>query len=435
TGYFQHKDIFVQDAFAGADPGHQVPLRTITESALHALFARTMFVRPEGHDFSKHVPEITILHAPSFHAAPHLDHTRTDTFIVLHLTRKIVLIGGTGYAGEIKKSIFSLMNFLTPLKGVLPMHCSANIGDGGDVAVFFGLSGTGKTTLSANPERKLIGDDEHGWSERGVYNFEGGCYAKVIRLNPQHEPEIFARTQAFGTILENVVVDPLTRALKLDDASITENTRAAYPLDLISYAARPSMGGHARNIFFLACDACGILPPIARLTPAQAMYHFISGYSAKVAGTEAGMGKDPELTFSTCFGAPFMIHPPGVYAQLLGKKIELHKAACWLVNTGWSGGPYGVGHRLSIAHTRAALRAALSGALDHIETIREPIFGLKIPRICPGVPDQVLIPRNTWADAAAYDRKAHELAGRFAANFKEIGQGAAKEIEDAGPKV
>jgi phosphoenolpyruvate carboxykinase (ATP) len=312
TAYFQHKDVFVQDAFAGADSQHRVPLRTITESALHASFARTMFVRPDGHDFSAHTPEITILHAPHFHAVPHLDHTRTDTFIVLHPTRKMVLIGGTAYAGEIKKSVFSLMNSLMPLKGVMPMHCSANIGDSGDVAVFFGLSGTGKTTLSANPERKLIGDDEHGWSDTGVFNFEGGCYAKVIRLNRDEEPEIFARTQAFGTILENVAVDPLTRRLRLDDASITENTRAAYPLALISYAARPSIGGHAKNIFFLACDAFGILPPISRLTTNQALYHFISGYSAKVAGTEAGLSKDPEATFSTCFGAPFMVHAPSV---------------------------------------------------------------------------------------------------------------------------
>ena len=440
TAYFQHKDIFVQDAFAGADPEHRAPLRVITESALHASFARTMFVRPEGHDFSNHVPDITLLHAPNFHAVPHLDHTRTDTFIVLHLTRKIVLIGGTGYAGEIKKSVFSLMNYLMPLKGIMAMHCSANIGPanaegtGGDTAVFFGLSGTGKTTLSANPERALIGDDEHGWSDSGVFNFEGGCYAKVIRLDPQQEPEIYARTQAFGTILENVAIDPVTRRLDLDDASITENTRAAYPLALISYAAHPSLGGHAKNVVFLACDAFGVLPPIARLTPEQAMYHFISGYSAKVAGTEAGMGKDPEATFSACFGAPFMVHPAGVYASLLGKKIAQHKAACWLVNTGWTGGPFGVGKRMSISHTRAALRAALSGALDHVETVREQVFGLEIPLTCPGVPSNVLVPRNTWADKSAYDAKASELAARFVKNFAEIGKGSAAEIEAAGPK-
>ena len=441
TAYFQHKDIFVQDAFAGADPEHRVPLRVITESALHASFARTMFVRPDGHDFTVHTPEITLLHAPNFYAVPSMDRTRTETFIVLHLTKKIVLIGGTGYAGEIKKSVFSLMNYLMPLKGVMPMHCSANIGPvnangtSGDTAVFFGLSGTGKTSLSANPERNLIGDDEHGWSDSGVFNFEGGCYAKVIRLDAEQEPEIYARTQAFGTILENVVVDPITRRLNLDDASITENTRAAYPLALISYAVRPSLGGHAKNVVFLACDAFGILPPIARLTPEQAMYHFISGYSAKVAGTEAGMGKDPEATFSACFGAPFMVHPPGVYASLLGKKIAAHKSACWLVNTGWTGGPFGVGKRMSIQHTRAALRAALSGALDKSETIREPVFGLEIPLTCPGVPPEVLIPRNTWADKAAYDAKAQDLAARFIKNFAETGKGAAAEIEAAGPKV
>jgi phosphoenolpyruvate carboxykinase (ATP) len=435
TAYFQHKDIFVQDAFTGSDPNYSLPLRVVTESAIHASFARTMFIRPEGHSFANHVPEITVFHAPNFHAVPHLDHTRTDTFIVLHLTRKMVLIGGTAYAGEIKKSVFSLMNYLMPLRGVMPMHCSANIGDDGDTAVYFGLSGTGKTTLSANPERKLIGDDEHGWSDAGVFNFEGGCYAKVIRLNLQHEPEIYARTQAFGTILENVVIDPATRRLNLDDAAITENTRAAYPLALISYAAKPSLGGHAKNVIFLACDAFGVLPPIARLTPAQALYHFISGYSAKVAGTEAGMGKDPEATFSACFGAPFMVHPPGVYAELLGKKIAAHNSACWLVNTGWTGGPYGVGKRMSIGHTRAALRAALSGALNSVETVREPVFGLEIPLTCPGVPAEVLVPRNTWADKAAYDAKARELAQRFQKNFAEVGSSATAEIAAAGPKA
>ena len=435
TAYFQHKDIFVQDAFAGADPEHRAPLRVITESALHASFARTMFVRPDGHDFSAHTPEITVFHAPNFHAVPHLDSTRTETFIVLHPTRKIILIGGTAYAGEIKKSVFSLMNYLMPLKGVLPMHCSANTGSKGDVAVYFGLSGTGKTTLSANPERKLIGDDEHGWSDSGVFNFEGGCYAKVIKLNPAEEPEIYARTRAFGTILENVVVDPLTRRLHLDDASITENTRAAYPLALISYAAHPSLGGHAQNVIFLTCDAFGILPPISRLTPAQALYYFISGYSAKMAGTEAGMGQDPEATFSACFGAPFMVLPPAVYAGLLGKKLAAHNSKCWLVNTGWSGGPFGIGKRMSITHTRALLRAALSGALDTIEKVREPHFGLEIPLECPGVPAGILIPRNTWPDPAAYDAKARDLAARFAKNFAEVGQGSAEEIAAAGPRV
>ena len=435
TAYFQHKELFVQDAFAGADPDLAVPLRVVTESALHASFARTMFVRPDGHDFAEHHPEILILHAPNFHAVPHLDHTRTDTFIVLHLTRKIMLIGGTAYAGEIKKAVFSLMNYLMPLRGVMPMHCSANIGPAGDVAVFFGLSGTGKTTLSANPDRQLIGDDEHGWSDSGVFNFEGGCYAKIIKLGPHAEPEIFARTEAFGTIIENAVVDPVSRRLKLDDASITENTRAAYPLALISYAAHPSLGGHASNVIFLTCDAFGVLPPIARLTPEQAMYHFISGYSAKVAGTEAGMGKDPEATFSACFGAPFMVHRPSVYAKMLGEKIRAHQSKCWLVNTGWTGGPYGIGRRMSIKVSRAALRAALDGSLNSVEYTLDPVFGVEVPQTCPGVPQDALQPRQTWADPAAYDQKAHELAARFVKNFADVAPDAGDEIRRAGPKA
>ena len=433
AGYYQHKDIFVQDAFAGADPAHRLPLRVITETALHALYARTMFVRPDEHDFSQHAPEITVLHAPGFHAVPLLDSTRSDTFILLHPTRKMVLIGGTAYAGEIKKAVFSLLNYLMPLNGIMSMHCSANIGKSGDTAVFFGLSGTGKTTLSADPSRGLIGDDEHGWSDTGVFNFEGGCYAKVVRLSQEEEPEIFARTQAFGTILENVMMDPITRRLNLTDATLTENTRAAYPLALISYAVRPSLGGHAQNIVLLTCDASGVMPPISRLSPAQAMYHFISGYSAKVAGTELGLGKDPEATFSTCFGAPFMTLRPGVYASLLGRKIKQHDSACWLVNTGWTGGPFGVGRRMKISHTRALLQAALSGLLNDVKTVVEPVFQLTVPLQCPGVPPEILVPRDTWADKDAYDTRAGELAARFKENFAQNAVGVPPEIAVAGP--
>jgi len=433
SAYFQHRDIFVQNSFAGANPKHAIPLRVITESALHAMFARTMFVRPDEIDFARHVPEITVLHAPDFHAVPHLDFTKSDTFILLHPTRKLIVIGGTSYAGEIKKSVFSLLNYLMPLQGIMSMHCSANIGKKGDTAVFFGLSGTGKTTLSADPARGLIGDDEHGWSDEGVFNYEGGCYAKVIRLNPQEEPEIFARTEAFGTILENVMMDPLTRKLDLDDAKITENTRAAYPLALISYAVRPSVGGHAKNIVFLTCDASGVMPPLARLTTQQAMYHFISGYSAKVAGTEVGLGKDPQATFSTCFGAPFMVLEPGVYAKLLGEKIRQYDSACWLVNTGWTGGPYGVGKRMRITHTRALLHAALDGDLEHVEYTTEPVFNMKIPLSCPNVPAEILLPRNTWPDKNAYDVKARSLAEQFKKNFAQNSAGVPADVLSGGP--
>jgi phosphoenolpyruvate carboxykinase (ATP) len=433
AAYYQHKDIYVQNALAGADPKLSIPLRVVTETALHALFARTMFVRPDNMDFSDVVPEITLLHAPNFHAVPHLDSTRTDTFILVHPTRKMIVIGGTAYAGEIKKSVFSLLNYLMPLKGIMSMHCSANIGKEGDTAVFFGLSGTGKTTLSADPLRGLIGDDEHGWSDNGVFNYEGGCYAKVIRLSPDDEPEIYARTQAFGTILENTPMDPLSRKLDLNDASVTENTRAAYPLALISYAVRPSVGGHAKNVVLLTCDAFGVMPPISRLTREQAMYHFISGYSAKVAGTEVGLGKDPEATFSTCFGAPFMVLRPGVYAELLGKKIQQHNSACWLVNTGWTGGAFGTGRRMKISHTRALLNAALTGQLEKVKTVVEPVFGLAVPTECPGVPSELLIPRNTWPDKNAYDAKARDLAGQFKRNFEQNSAGASPEIARAGP--
>jgi phosphoenolpyruvate carboxykinase (ATP) len=434
AAYFQHKDIYVQDAFAGADSKQRIPIRLVTETALHALFARTMFVRPDGHDFNDHSPEITILHAPGFHAVPHLDFTRSDAFIILNLARKMILIGGTSYAGEIKKSVFSILNFLMPQRGIMSMHCSANIGKAGDTAVFFGLSGTGKTTLSADPSRGLIGDDEHGWSDNGVFNYEGGCYAKVIRLSKEEEPEIFERTQSFGSILENVVMDPVTRRLDLDSASITENTRAAYPLALISYAVRPSVGGHAQNVVFLACDASGVMPPISKLTPEQAMYHFVSGYSAKVGGTEVGLGKDPEATFSTCFGAPFMVLRPGVYAELLGKKIQEHRSTCWLVNTGWTGGPFGSGRRMKISHTRTLLNAALNGALRNVPSVIEPVFGFQVPTQCDGVPAELLLPRNTWPDKNAYDAKAKDLASQFKKNFEQYAPGMAPEILAAGPR-
>jgi phosphoenolpyruvate carboxykinase (ATP) len=434
AAYYQHKDIFVQESIAGAEKAHRIGLRVITETALHALFARTMFIRPEGYDFASHEPEITLLHAPNFHAVPHLDSTRTDTFIVIHPTRKLIVIGGTHYAGEIKKSIFSLLNYIMPLRGVMSMHCSANVGKSGDAAVLFGLSGTGKTTLSADPERGLIGDDEHGWSDAGVFNYEGGCYAKVIRLSAEDEPEIFARTRSFGTILENTVLNPLTRRLDLNDASITENTRAAYPLALISYAVRPSVGGHPRNVVLLTCDAFGIMPPVAKLSTAQALYHFVSGYSAKVAGTEIGLGKDPEATFSTCFGAPFMVLPPSVYAGLLGEKIKQHNSQCWLVNTGWTGGPFGTGKRMKISHTRTLLRAALSGVLDRIKTVTEPVFGLSVPLECPGVPSEILQPRQTWPDPDAYDAKARELVAQFKKNFTQYSAGLPEDVLRAGPK-
>jgi phosphoenolpyruvate carboxykinase (ATP) len=434
AAFYQHKDVFMQDLFAGADPKHRIPIRVITETAVHALFARTIFVRPEDHDFSHHEPEITILHAPNFHAVPKFDFTRSDTFIVIHPSRKTIVIGGSFYAGEIKKAAFSLLNYLMPLKGILPMHCSANIGKEGDTAVLFGLSGTGKTTLSADPERGLIGDDEHGWSDEGVFNFEGGCYAKVIRLSAKDEPEIYARTQSWGTIIENVPVDPVSRRLDLNDASVTENTRATYPLALISYAVRPSMGSHPNNIVLLTCDAFGIMPPIAKLTVEQALYHFISGYSAKVAGTEIGLGKDPEATFSTCFGAPFMTMRPSVYANMLGEKIRKHKSSCWLLNTGWTGGPFGVGRRMNIGHTRALLRAALSGKLDNARTTVEPVFGLQVPSAVTGVPQELMMPRETWADKKAYDAKAKDLASRFKSNFVQYRTGVPDEVANAGPK-
>jgi len=432
--YLQGKDVFIDSCYVGADERYRLPVRVICEHAWHALFARNMFIRElDPVKLAQHQPEFTVIHAPSFHADPAIDGTHSEAFVLLHFGKKLILIGGTAYAGEIKKSIFTVMNYLMPQRQVMAMHSSANYGqDENDVAVFFGLSGTGKTTLSADPARTLIGDDEHGWSDHGVFNFEGGCYAKVIKLSREGEPEIFETTRRFGTVLENVTIDTATRHLNLDDASLTENTRAAYPITHIPNMTTKGMGGHPKNIIMLTCDAFGVLPPVARLTPLQAMYHFLSGYTAKVAGTETGV-TEPQATFSPCFGAPFMALPPLVYAQLLGEKIAQHKVDVWLINTGWSGGPYGKGQRMKLALTRAIVKAVLSGDLKNVATKPDPIFGLHIPVSCPDVPAEVLEPRTTWKDAAAYDEKARELAAMFDKNFQENAADAPDEVRKAGP--
>jgi phosphoenolpyruvate carboxykinase (ATP) len=427
------RELFVQDTFAGAAPSYRLPVRIITELAWHSLFARTMFIN-DREATGPHRPEFTVINFPSFQADPQSDGTRSATFILMDFSQRLVLIGGTSYAGETKKSVFTILNYLLPQRGVMSMHCSANVGDSGDVAIFFGLSGTGKTTLSADPERKLVGDDEHGWSDDGVFNFEGGCYAKVIKLSPEAEPDIYRTTEMFGTILENVVFDPQTRKIDLDDAAKTENTRASYPLTSIPNIVPEGHAGHPQNIIMLTADAFGVLPPVSRLTPEQAMYHFLSGYTAKVAGTEKGI-KEPEAAFSTCFGAPFMVLHPGVYADLLGKKMGQHDAACWLVNTGWSGGPYGVGERMKISHTRAMIRAILSGELAEVETKPDPIFGVGVPVSCPDVPGNVLQPRNTWSDKKAYDQQARDLARRFNENFKKYESGVSEAVREVGPKA
>ncbi len=434
--YWQGKDMFVQDCFAGADLDYSLSLRVITEDAWHSLFARIMFRRIyDEKQLAAHKPDFTIINAPGLKADREVDGTNSEAFIIVHFGKRLVLIGGTSYAGEIKKSVFSILNYLLPRKGVMSMHCSANIGNKGDVAVFFGLSGTGKTTLSADPSRKLIGDDEHGWSENGVFNYEGGCYAKIINLSREAEPEIYDNTERFGAILENVAMNVVTRHVDLNDSSHTENTRAAYPITNIHVpnAELSGKGGHPKNIFMLTADAFGVLPPISKLSNEQAMYHFISGYTAKVAGTERGI-KEPVDTFSTCFGAPFMPLHPSVYAKLLGEKMAKHKVNCWLVNTGWTGGPYGVGSRMEIKYTRAMLDAALKGELDDVEMFEDEFFGLKIPVSVPGVPDGILIPKSTWTDGAEYDKKAKDLAKRFRENFKKYEADTASEIISAGPK-
>ena len=434
--YLQAKDIFIQNCYAGADQQYRVPIRIISERASAALFARAMFIRElDPEKLAQHVPEFTVLHAPNFHADPTVDGTHSEAFVLLHFGKRLILIGGTAYAGEIKKSIFTVMNYLLPQKGVMAMHCSANYGtDENDVAIFFGLSGTGKTTLSADPDRTLIGDDEHGWSDNGTFNFEGGCYAKVIRLSRGGEPEIYETTRRFGTILENVAMDMRTRHVDLDDASLTENTRAAYPITHIPNMTRTGKGGHPKHIIMLTCDAFGVLPPLARLTPSQAMYHFLAGYTAKIAGTEAGI-KEPQATFSSCFGAPFMALPPTVYAKLLGDKLAKHNVDVWLLNTGWSGGPYGQGQRIKLGFTRAMVKAVLSGALKDAATKPDPVFGFAVPVSCPGVPDEIMNARDAWKDKAAYDRKARELAVMFVNNFAENAGDASAEIKKANPKV
>ncbi len=434
--YLQGRNIYVQDCYAGADEDHQLHIRVITETAWHSLFARNMFVQIK--DLAKvesHNPGFTVIQVPGFKAVPAIDGTNSEVFVVVDYGKQLVLIGGTSYAGEIKKSIFSVLNYILPHRNnVLSMHCSANIGKEGDTAIFFGLSGTGKTTLSADPNRVLIGDDEHGWSDKGVFNFEGGCYAKVIRLSQEAEPDIYECTRRFGTILENVQVDPETRRLDLDDSSLTENTRASYPITHIDNATREGLGGHPKNVIMLTCDAYGIMPPVAKLTPEQAMYHFISGYTAKVAGTEKGMSREPSAIFSTCFGAPFMTLHPSVYANMLGEKIAKHNVSCWLVNTGWTGGAYGVGTRMEIAYTRAMIKAILEGQLNNVSTFKDPVFGLHIPEKVEGVPAEVLNPRNTWKNPETYDEKARELAAQFIENFKEYEKSVSKEILAASPR-
>ena len=428
------RELYVQDLYAGADPKYRLPVRFIQELAWQSLFVRNLFIVPPSGDLQNFAPQFTVITAPNFKASPERHGTRSDVAIVVNMGTREVLIAGTSYAGENKKSIFTVLNYLLPLQGVLSMHCSANIGKEGDTALFFGLSGTGKTTLSSDPERQLIGDDEHGWSEDGVFNFEGGCYAKMIRLSAEAEPQIYETTRRFGTVLENVTVDPATRTLDLDDASLTENTRGAYPIEFIDNAVPEGRGGHPENIVMLTADAFGVLPPIARLTPEAAMYHFLSGYTAKVAGTEKGV-KDPSATFSTCFGAPFLPLNPNVYARGIGERIARYKARVWLVNTGWTGGAFGVGKRMSIGHTRAMITAALSGRLDDVRYHRHPVFNLEMPASCPGVPSEVLDPRSTWADKAAYDAQAKKLATMFVENFKTFEADVDRAVVDAGPRV
>lgn len=432
--HFQHQDAFVLDAYAGADPRYRLPVRIITEHAWHNHFARNLFIPCTEKEAAQHAPEFTVISAPKFKADPDRHGSRGETQIAISLKRRLVLIVGTNYAGEIKKSIFTVLNHLLPAKGVMPMHCSANVGAAGDVALFFGMSGTGKTTLSADPERGLIGDDEHGWSDAGVFNLEGGCYAKVIKLSAEAEPQIYATTRTFGTILENVAFDMDSRVLDLDSAALTENTRSAYPLTQIRNAVLPSLGGQPKHIVFLAADAFGVLPPISRLTPEQAMYYFLNGYTAKVAGTEQGIS-EPTASFETAFGAPFLTREPHVYADLLREKIETHGASVWLVNTGWSGGSYGTGQRISIKHTRAMIRAALSGQLEAAQWITHPIFNLQMPLEVEGVPSHTLNPRDTWADGGAYDAQARRLAAMFHANFKQFEGQVSSAVIESGPRV
>ncbi len=434
--YAQGEEFFVQDCYVGADPEYQMPIRIITEKAWHSLFARNMFITTSNPDeLKKFIPDFTVIAVPDFKVDPKIDGTRTETGIILNFDSRIAVIANSLYGGEIKKSVFTLLNFLLTFKDVLPMHCSANVGKDGDVALFFGLSGTGKTTLSADPKRKLIGDDEHGWSSEGVFNFEGGCYAKVIRLSADHEPEIYATTKQFGTILENVVFDPVTRKIDLNDDSLTENTRASYPLEFIpNIVPEGYVRTHPKNIIFLTCDASGVLPPISKLNPEQAQYHFISGYTSKIAGTEIGLGIEPQITFSACFGAPFMVRHPFEYAAMLKERMIKNKAQCWLVNTGWVGGRFGVGKRISIRHTRNLLNAALEGKLNKVKFRKDKLFGFEVPLSCPDVPEDVLDPSSSWGDKNEYWKKYDALAARFIENFKLFEKGSSEEVLKAGPK-
>ena len=427
------RELFVQDLYCGADPKYRLSVRYVSPSAWHMAFVRNMFIRPGVAELAGFDPNFTVLHSPEFQADPARHGTRTGTFIVLNLAKRMILIGGTRYAGELKKAMFTVMNYYLPKQGVLSMHCSANAGQGGETALFFGLSGTGKTTLSADPERGLIGDDEHGWSGEGVFNFEGGCYAKVINLSAESEPDIYRTTQMFGTILENVVLDPVTRKVKFEDQSITENTRASYPLPYIRNHVANGRGGHPRNIIFLTADAYGVLPPVAKLTRDQAMYYFLSGYTAKVAGTERGV-KEPQATFSSCFGAVFLVWHPWKYAEMLGQLIDRHGSHVWLVNTGWTGGPYGVGSRMKLSHTRAMVHAVLRGDLATAKTETDPVFGLAVPTEIASVPSDVLRPRTTWPDKAGYDTQAKKLADMFRDNFKKFESLVSDAVKGAGPR-
>lgn len=430
--FVEGKEVFVFDGFVGASRENRLAIRVINDHAWQSLFARQLFVRPSAAELDEHEPEFTVMCINGFEAIHEVDGTASNVFILINLTKKLVLIGGTSYAGEMKKSMFAVMNYLLPKRGIFPMHCSANIGKNGDTALFFGLSGTGKTSLSADPNRMLIGDDEHGWSDSGVFNFEGGCYAKCINLNQESEPQIWNAIKS-GAVLENVVIDRQTLKPNFDDGSLTENTRAAYPLEYIPTAIFPSVGGHPKVIIFLTADALGVLPPLSRLTKEGAMYHFMSGYTSKLAGTERGI-KEPKATFSECFGAPFMPRPASVYANLLGEKIRKHNTIVYLINTGWSGGPYGVGKRISIKHSRDMVTAALTGALDIVKYRHDDLFNLDIPTECPGVPPEVLDPKTTWQDKDAYDLSAKKLAQMFVDNFKKF-KNVSPEIIDAGPKA
>jgi len=434
-GFVQGKDLFVQDCYVGADTEHRIPIRIITELAWHSLFARNMFIYPlTNEEYRRHVPDFTVLCIPSFKGLPQIDGTRTGTFIALSFEQALCIIGNTAYAGEIKKSIFTLLNYQLPPRGIMSMHCSANIGKDGDSAIFFGLSGTGKTTLSADPKRRLIGDDEHGWNDRGIFNFEGGCYAKIIHLSSSAEPQIYSSTRRWGALLENVVIDKDTRMLDLDDDSMTENTRGSYPLDYIENSVPEKKGGHPKNLVILTCDAHGVMPPIAKLTPQQALYQFVSGYTSKIAGTEIELGKEPEITFSVCLGAPFMVHQPSVYVNLLRQKIERHNVQCWLINTGWIGGAFGIGRRISIGHTRAILSAALNGSLVKSEFWTDPIFRFQVPKKCEGVPEGILNPADAWPSEKEYMAKYRQLALHFKTNFKKY-EATCPELLPAGPQV